>query len=329
MSGMAYQGIGISDEASLVLFVSQILTDNGGNALTAHQAALLRMVCRGSTNLLDAHPFTVIFSPLQGMDLSVPVDAGLIFNLLSPALAAVGWIIPDPPNPSSIFSSVSILQWCRADYAVSVADGLVSALGDRGPAGIGYSATGKARPTYATSDATLGGLPSIQFDGVSSSGGTVGQTLKATALTLIAPFYLLMVAKLVSWATSPARGMVSQINGPTLGAVITASASPGVLASSGISSPPNAGSGLNTWERYRGNFTASAADYLRRGATTVTGNFGSSSGATGRQIGRDVTTGAFSNMALWEILYLSGAPTPTELSAFDTYVSVYAPSVSL
>lgn len=215
-------------------------------------------------------------------------------------------------NPVSIFGQANVLQWCRADRGITLGTG-VSAWADQSSGAKHYSqATGSQQPVYNTSDSTLGGQPTITFDGVDDGLSNATFTLPAPATT---PTYVLCIWKIINPQTNnqvfgdAANGAVVALIKDTGNAVRNQA---GAVGASVAFTP-------GVWYRSYSQFTGSASDVLKVGSASSTGQAGNNT-APGRALGKSLSNFPC-NMSLYEIVYLSAQPTAPQLAAYDAYVT--------
>lgn len=232
-----------------------------------------------------------------------------------PPMAAPGIV-----SPLTLVTSVPVLQWVRADFGVG-SDIAATTWLDQTQFGNDYtpSPSPNQAPSLLASDASLSGLSTIVFDGAA-------QGLSCVQLTGVLPYFIVLVAKLITWTAN--RQIIANASGPAAGMIRMTVGSPQVDGVNGVGGAGNAGAGLNVWERYQLSLTGTAADFLRRGATTVTGALGTSAGK-GRQIGRGAVNGTNANFAIRELIHFGGTPTAPELAAIDTYIAAQSASIAL
>lgn len=216
-------------------------------------------------------------------------------------------------TPLTIISSVTVLQWVRADLGVTIGTN-VSAWADQSGNTRDYAqATGGKQPTLTAADATLNNQATITFDGVDDN-------LDAATFTPGAqPLFIWAVVKQLAWTS------LKTVFGDSTAshfAVIQLTASPQIGQTNGTQVNANGGAALSSWVRMEASFTASVADYVKLGATTVTGaSAGANATSTGRRIACNAGGTTFTNIVLAELLYCSGKPSAGELTALDAYVT--------
>ncbi len=235
-------------------------------------------------------------------------------------------VYPGGATPLTIFGAASVLQWCRSDVVV-VSGGNVTQWTDQSGNGRHY-VPGAAGPTYTASDASLGGLPTINFARASS------QYLVAAGLSLPAPSttpsWMGAVCRYRTWTLN--AYMFSSDSAAGLGVRHGPTATPNVRLINSSGGTANTGMVVNTWGICEAQWANSAStvvgtndtdaartgDYLRLLGTVTDGvNTGGAHVATGRRIGGSTT---FADMDVAEIVYLNRKPTVADIVAWNSYL---------
>jgi hypothetical protein len=237
------------------------------------------------------------------------------------------------PNPQTILGS-TLDFWVRSDRRVAVAGGKVKCWGDLSGNGNDLAfLPNDARPDVdSPSWDPLGGpngRPAVVFDGIDDS-------LLNNTLVYALPFYYWAIIEHVSWADGHifwismqeafAVGNVSQL-GLGIG-------SPNVVQANGelnyFNVNSNSSGALGSFFRLEAAFTNSTNDFLNIHSTVSTGkNSGSDQGGTpGLRLGANQDPGAWSNIAVVELLKCSAVPTLEQRAALDAYgVARYEASI--
>lgn len=182
--------------------------------------------------------------------------------------------------------------------------------------------------TATAAQATAGKQPvaKIGLNGhVSYLGDGVDDNLFDGSLTLSAPgttpaFYLVGL-KQVAWAS----GTAIIGTGTSVGAIaiLTGAATPSLAQYDGITANSNNGAAVGSWVRGEAFFNNNTTDYLKLGATSVTGT---NAGNIAPQAGIDLFSGAgggFANAELMFFFIFTTKPTGTELSNFSTLLTSF------
>ncbi len=221
-----------------------------------------------------------------------------------------------------LVTSVTCLQAVQSDIQVTLNGSTVSAWLDQSGNGKDYSqGTGAAQPTYNA--AGLGGFPTLTFDGVDDN--------LASSLNLAAPVttptFIWWIGRQLAWGSGK-RWFGGTSNGNII-TVTGVTSSPTVQQFCGGAANANSAGVLNSWFRHEAWFNNGTSDYLKIGATSVTGASAGTGSATGRQLGNGAAA-SFLNMEIAAIMYFSGLPSAGELSALSAAaVAKYGPSVGV
>jgi hypothetical protein len=187
---------------------------------------------------------------------------------------------------------------------------------DQVNSGSAAQATGSLQPAYTASDATLNNRATIRGDGVDDY-------LNDTALNLPAPgttnIWIHIVFKPRTW-TSGDHIFGCNVTAYRFGQL--AGATPQHYFSNGTISAQISPT-LNTWQRGEIFLSNSTSDYLKIGATTVTGtNLGNTDPAAGFFLfARNVA--GYADVDIARIIITQGKPTAGEISDLDTRLSSY------
>lgn len=223
-------------------------------------------------------------------------------------------------TPITILGSGSVLQWCSADLGVTQSGGTVSQWDDQSANGFHYTeATNK--PTYQATG--LNNLPTLLFDGTNDKLSNASFNPPAPGTT---PLWIRMIAKMITWTNGDRIVAYGSTGGPN---IADAGASPNLFAQNGINGPQIAAA-LGTWFRIECLFSNSTSDYLKVGASSVTGtNVGNTANSGGRILG-GLSASGFGNFEIAEILYANRNPSGAEKTALDALTtSKWGASVQL
>lgn len=269
--------------------------------------------------------WTYSWTPVLGDVGAITLNASVVDTLNGDTATTTGVDVTVQNSASfsdltTIISSVPILRDWWADANVSEAGGAgtgVSNWVDQVNAGSAAQATASLRVAYTAADATLNNKGSLRGDATDNY-------LQDAALNLPAPgttnIWIWIIFKQRTWASgryffgcSATAYRLEQIAGVT----------PQLFAGmSSISSANGAGT-LNSWFRGEMLFTNSTSDYLKIGATTVTGvNLGNTDPAAGFFLfARNVA--GFIDGDIARIVICQGKPTAGEITALDAAMSTY------
>jgi len=215
--------------------------------------------------------------------------------------------------------------WVRSDRRVAVAGGKVKCWGDLSGNGNDLAfLPHDARPDF---DAPLfaaaggpNGVPEIVFDGVDDS-------LLNNTLRFDLPWYWWAVIEQVSWyeggrlwISMNEATVISNLSQAGLGV-----GSPNILQQNAnvnlFDVNSNSAGVLGSFFRLEAAYTNSTDDFLNIHSTVSTGkNSGGDQGGTpGLRLGANQDPGAWSNIAVVELLKCSAVPTPEQRAALDAY----------
>lgn len=229
-------------------------------------------------------------------------------------------------NPLTILAG-NLDFWVRSDCDITLVNGRVTRWGDQSSHGNhlaflpGDPRPDADSPTYNWTGGP-NGVPSVEFDGINDSllNNTLGFTL---------PFYYWAVIAQLNWVEG--RRLWISMNEATVIGNLTQSAlslgSPNINQVNGTANlfntnQNNAGT-IGSFFRLEALYTNSTSDYLKIHSTNATGfNSGSNQGGTpGIRVGANQDPGAWSNIAVVELLKFSGQPSTDQRSQLDTYAS--------
>ena len=217
------------------------------------------------------------------------------------------------PLFSSLAPSVTWLQVVQADRGITLNGSTVSAWADQSGNAKDYSEATN-QPTYNATG--LNGRPTLTFDGVND--------LLSSSLNLAAPgttptwFFFCM--KQITWT------MLDILLGDGAAQahlLYQATATPQLSLNSSLDSAHNSAATIGAWVRTEGLFTNSVSDYLKCGATSVTGTGAGNSASTGRKIGKTQSLSGFANMEIFALGYASAEPTAAEKLALSNWAQLY------
>lgn len=216
-----------------------------------------------------------------------------------------------PANPLGIVTSVPIVDWWRSDLGITLATGVAAWTGQK--AGLVFSqATGSAQPVYSASDANFGGRPSLTADGVSQT-LTSSINIPAPGTT---PYWYWWIFRLITWTLN-----ATMSGGPGAAPNVLAycsSISPNMRQFGTTTGTENGATSIGNPRRAVTYYSNSASDYLKFGATKVSGAAGSGS-VSGYRLFSSATGAQFINASLCELLITQGEPSPAEQTALDAY----------
>jgi hypothetical protein len=197
-----------------------------------------------------------------------------------------------------------------------------SALADQSGNGFHYTmAILSQQPLIAAGN---NGFAQLSFDGVNDCLQSTGPNLPLPGTT---PSCLLAVYAPLAF-TAGINTHFNAINN-AVNACCVAVNSAAVLSSI-CGSTVNIAFVAGTQARLRVDWSSSAGDILRLGATQTTGNAGNSSDVTGRSIGCTLSGGRAAAMNLTQALYLNHIPSAGEMTAFESAViSKYGIGIAL
>lgn len=201
--------------------------------------------------------------------------------------------------------SVLVLSWLRADTVTLNSAGRVAAWPDRSGRGNNFGLTGGAAALLTAADGSLGGVPTVGFDGATM--------WLSASFQNNAPMWVWGVLRQDTWVLGTdlfngSYGLIRQNISPIMR---LARSSPG---------SDNSGAAVGTWVRCAANYTIAGTDYLRLGATLVSDAGAGQRKATAFVIGAGSTVGASKAACSFaELLITAGEPTAPEQAALDAY----------
>jgi hypothetical protein len=213
-------------------------------------------------------------------------------------------------TPKAILGSLA--WWYRADLGVTIGAG-VSAWADQSGNGVNLTqATGGLQPAFLAS--AVNGKPAIQGDGVDD--------LLAATWARVAPssqpFYIWLVCQQPDW-TAALRTFISDF-------VATGffynqnNVTPQLTSFNAINSSNNGAATLGSYFRHEMQFGNSVADYVKIGATNVTGvNTGDNAGGGTLSMFCRSSGIRHSNVAIAEAFCKLGTPSAGDRASLDSY----------
>jgi hypothetical protein len=236
-------------------------------------------------------------------------------------IGGTGGLLPSGPaaastaaadTPLTILGASNLLQWCRADLGVTIGVGFTWA-DQSGHAADYANAVAAAGPSLTSADATLNNQSTLTFNGTTQS----CDAPLALPVPGTTPVFIWWVLKQNGWTSTRA------IFGDTAGSrhfIFQQTASPGIGMADTTQVNNNTAGTIGSWFRGRAQFTSSTSDYLKIGATTVTGaSAGNFVGGGTRRIATNQTGTGFTSVSLAEVLFYTGTPSAQQLSDLDTY----------
>lgn len=164
--------------------------------------------------------------------------------------------------------------------------------------------------------AGLNGWPGLLFDGSSQNLVSSGYNLAAPGTT---NFGRLLVARQITWTTG--KNLVGETSNGNVGIIHTHTATPSIAAFN-TSNSTDVAMTLNTWFRVRALWSNSTGDYLKVGATSVTGvNLGNSS-ANGQEIASAAGAGFANIEVLAYGIWTGGDLSAADIAAVDAAIGV-------
>lgn len=156
----------------------------------------------------------------------------------------------------------------------------------------------------------------MQFDGVDDELYNAAFDLPAPGTT---PTYIFAVLRQDTWTIN--AGIVAGSAAANV-ALAQQASTPNIKQSDGSAVNENSAGTLGTWFRVEGGFQNTTGDFLKVGATSVTGAAaGNNDPAAGRAIGTRHGSTVWSALSVAELLYLNRIPTSTERTQVDNSVT--------
>jgi len=190
---------------------------------------------------------------------------------------------------------------------------------DQSGNGRDFAAAGGQQPTFNPSDSSLGGRPTFTGNGTTN----VFVSTYIVPLPGTTPTYYWAIIKQVSNAASAA------VLGCTNHGIYTgALASPGMQQVAGVLGPANNGAAIGSWVCMEAQFNNATTDFLRLGATEVTGAAAGTNGGAVLCLFALNGGANFGNYAIAEIFAMNAAPTAAQRAAFRAYGRSLYPTVA-
>lgn len=224
-------------------------------------------------------------------------------------------------TPADILGARATRAWYRSDLSISAPSGVVDVWGSGAPVPTAATSTGTKRPAYTESDLTLGGLPSVIFDGADD------QLVDSSVQFVIAGTvdFVWMILRQNDWGSGDT---VWQTSGGAM--LFQTGSSPALSSYSGGTGISNSSATTSQWFRTIQQFTSSASDYLQIGSTKQTGSAGSGGSvlfAPGWVIGsRWDGSNAWAG-AIAEIVEANVNAIPEQVALLDAYGRARYPAV--
>jgi hypothetical protein len=213
-------------------------------------------------------------------------------------------------NPTTIVTSVPIVEWWRADVGVTTGATL-NWVGQKNGRVL-TQGTGTRQPAYSSSDAAFSGCASFTFDGVDDF---LSCTF-AIPDPAVTPYFYWYIFKLVAWTLNGA--LFGSPSGTITALAYCSAVTPNLRPFWAANGTENANTGIGSTRRGANYFSGTASDFLQIGNVTQPGATGA--GASGGIVVGSVNGATqFCNFALAELLITSGIP--TERSQLDAYGS--------
>jgi hypothetical protein len=217
-------------------------------------------------------------------------------------------------DPVAIIGSSSFFCFFSADLGITLVTGVSAWADQTGHAANGAQASGTAQPTHLASDPAFGGRGSVTGDG-SNDRLVVAWDPPLPGTTNL---WMFAVFRQLSWTANdtPWSG------GSTFIALTQLGSSPNLAGYNGNTGGNNAGAPIGTAVRSRQLFGNTIADYLRLGATHVTGiALGNLNAAEFDLFSR--TNAQFANCAIACFGVCNGEPTTAKMNQIDDWVTAY------
>lgn len=224
---------------------------------------------------------------------------------------------------NTLVTSVTCLQAVQSDLGVTRNGSTVSAWADQSGNGKDYSqGTGLNQPAYT--EGALNGFASLLLDGTNSF-MTSALTLPLAGTT---PTFIWWVGRQITWT---ANDIWFGDSGGNRMLVQQRTASPQLFQFNGVAANSNNAGTLNSWFRGSAWFNNGTSDFLRVGATEITGSSaGNTTASAGRMLGATGAGTQAANIEIVALMYFSGLPSAGERAALSAAVTAkYGASVAV
>lgn len=213
-------------------------------------------------------------------------------------IATGGGGAPAPVTPLTILGSLA--WWVRADLGITLGTG-VAAWADQSGNGADFvQVTGANQPALTV--AAINGRDAVTGDGVNDR---LAATL-ARAAPGTQPFYICLLMRQNAWSLN------RQIYNDGATVLHMSATTPNLRTNNAINSTENAAATVGSFKLVEMYFSNSVADYLRIGATAVTGvNTGNSAGTGSINLFGNSAGSTCASSAICEGLMFLGTPTGT------------------
>jgi hypothetical protein len=222
-----------------------------------------------------------------------------------------------PPviNFAAFVSSIPVLAAYQTDLGVTQSGGTMSVWADQTGNGNVINGAGTTLPGYTASG--LNGFPTISLVAANQN------ALNNTTLTLptpgTAPTFYWFVFRQDVWASNR---IIISATGTTRLSILQNTATPQIGMQNTTVSNLNSGAPVSSWARGACKFTGSTSDYLKLGASKITGaSAGNSAPSAGFFLGRNNGTSAWTSFSIAALLICQGEPNTSELAALDSAVT--------
>lgn len=223
---------------------------------------------------------------------------------------------------NTLVTSVTCLQAVQSDVGITLNGSTVSAWTDQSGNGKNYTGVGTAQPTYNA--AALNGFATLTFDGVNDT-LTSALSLPAPGTT---PTFLWMIVKQRAWGAG--RRLVGDSASGLTHVLYQNAVTPQITQFDSANGPVNAGGAIGSWVRVEAWFNNATTDYLKVGATRLTGTNTGNNASTGNRLIASAAGASFSNIEVAALMYFSGLPSAGELAALSAAVTAkYGASVGV
>jgi hypothetical protein len=222
--------------------------------------------------------------------------------------------LPQEVTPQTIMGA-STVAWWRADKGITLNGATVSAWADQGPSGFHLTqGTAAAQPDFVAAGGP-NGTPSVLFKGTDDflRNATLDRPAPSTT-----PTFVWTVMRQVTWGANLRFWCFGTAN---LGlAVLGQTATPQISMSNTTVVNANTALTVNTYKRMEVYFSGSTSDYLKVGATSVTGaSAGVVDNAARFTLGARGDDLSPSNVEYPEFAIFSALPSAAQLTALDAY----------